>query len=277
MPSSLDIYGHSPTKTYRPPWNRQQNRGYQRVKTFMHYTLEAGFKLLWLTLTSAPGSDFGSLTYHHQQLRQRVERKMGFKGLQHFQVKTLEGNGVLHVLWAYKPAQGERAKSFYIPQAWLSRQWEELHGAHRVWVKPVSAGEKSKRRLSKYLMSQYVADQSAYVNMSWSWWRTFGFPLRAVWGIFARYYRACDYGSLIRSWEKVFAGWSIRAGPDSWVSLRSIGEHYLRWRSGSENSMFGRPGLPRPGRDKFASWSFLDLALPYSGAVVENYCLDDVD
>ena len=240
----------------------------------MHYALESGFTLLWITLTSAPGSDFELLAYHHQQLRQRVERKLGFKGLQHFQVKTMEGHGVLHVLWAYKSAPGGRAKPFYIPQAWLSRQWEELHGAHRVWVKAVQAGESSKRKLSKYIISQYVSNQAGYVNMSWSWWRTFGFPLRAVWGIFSRRYQ--DYRELISVWERVFAGWSVRAGPEGWISLRSIGEHYKRWRAGLEVSLPAK-WAGRSGRDKFSAWSFPDLALPYREGVGDNYCLDDFE
>src|SRR5438445_491267 len=81
-----------------------------------------------------PSSRGRSLWKDHKELLRRVERTFGFKGVEHFGVETGEGLGVLHLLWAWQPRPGRRGVAFYIPQAWLSRTWAEIHGAPMVWV-----------------------------------------------------------------------------------------------------------------------------------------------
>jgi hypothetical protein len=84
---------------------------------------------------------------------------------------------VLHLLWAWQPRLGRRGVAFYILQAWLSRTWAEIHGAPMVWVTRYRGG---RTRLSRYMVSQYVGNQSAFVRYAWSW-RTFGFALVKAW------------------------------------------------------------------------------------------------
>ncbi|MBK8379490.1 MAG: hypothetical protein IPL14_16655 [Nitrospira sp.] len=64
---------------------------------------------------------------------------------------------------------------------WLSSQWEALHGAPIVWIKAYQPSHRSRNRLSRYVISQYVQDQCGYVNMCWSWKRSLGFPIGKMW------------------------------------------------------------------------------------------------
>ena len=114
---------------------------------------------------TAEGGNADKLTYRHKQLRQRIERQLGYEGLEYYQVRTEEGHGVLHIFSAWRVPDGERPRRFWISQEWLSAQWEALHGAPIVWIKAYKAGNRSRNRLSRYVISQYVQDQSGYVNM----------------------------------------------------------------------------------------------------------------
>ena len=99
----------------------------------------------------------------------------------YYQVRTEECHGVLHIFWAWRVPDCERHRRFWIAQPWLSAQWEALHGAPVVWIKAYEAGQRSRNRLSRYVISQYVQDQSGYVNMCWSWKRSLGFPMSTLW------------------------------------------------------------------------------------------------
>ena len=186
--TSLDGYVSKTNYVQKPSlpesnggWTRQQKRGYHRIQSCLTFWFSHGYQVLWLCLTTAVGGDAGRLAYNHQRLRQRVEQRLGYVGLEHFQIATREGNGVLHIFWAWRPRDGFRGRRFYVPQEWLSRWWLEIHGAPIVWVTAVRSGRRSRQRLSRYAMAQYVGGQGAYVRMSWSWQRTFGFPLVACW------------------------------------------------------------------------------------------------
>lgn len=126
-------------------------------------------------LSTAPGGNAEKLAYHHKRLRQSLERKLGFKGVEFFQVETTEGHGVLHVVWAWR---GER--SFYIPQSWLSTEWERIHGARVVWVSRVGNGQRDRDKVSRYIVAQYCGGQSGFVRFSYSWWSC-EFPLAKCW------------------------------------------------------------------------------------------------
>jgi hypothetical protein len=61
---------------------------------------------------------------------------------------STEGNGVLHRVWAWV---GKR--SFYIPQDWLSSEWEKIHGAPVVWVRKMRIDRKDIKRVGRYFVS----------------------------------------------------------------------------------------------------------------------------
>lgn len=205
-------------------WTRKQKRGYQRIRSLLWFWESHGFQVLWLMLSTAPGGDASQLTYRHKRLRQLAEKQLGYKGIEHYQVRTNEGHGVLHIFWAWRVEEGERARQFWVDQRWLSEQWNRIHGAPVVWVKAYKPGRKSRNRLSRYVISQYVQDQAGYVNMCWSWKRSLGFPLGAVWEILKKQWRVRNsvrviQGErelpivvLLRTWENLLAGHAVWLG-----------------------------------------------------------------
>jgi hypothetical protein len=160
-------------------------------------------------------------SHRHKRLRQRIESQLGYRGLEYYQVRTSEGHGVLHVFWAWRVPPGERFRRFWISQEWLSAQWEQIHGAPIVWIKAYKPGRRSRNRLSRYVISQYVQDQCGYVNMCWSWKRSLGFPLGAVWGVLRKLWSNANVVRILRSqrevpmlvllktWEDLLAGHPI--------------------------------------------------------------------
>ena len=84
----------------RPEWSRKQKRGYQRIRSLLWFWEAHHFQVLWVTLSTADGGQADKLTYHHKQLRQRIERQLGYRGLEYYQVRTEEGHGVLHIFRA---------------------------------------------------------------------------------------------------------------------------------------------------------------------------------
>ena len=69
-------------------WTRKQKRGYHRVRSLLWFWECHQFQVLWVTLSTAEGGDAEKLTYHHKLLRQRIERQLGFQGLEYYQVRT---------------------------------------------------------------------------------------------------------------------------------------------------------------------------------------------
>ena len=211
-------------KNQRGEWSRKQKRGYQRVRSLLWFWECHKFHVLWVMLSTAEGGDADKLTYHHKRLRQRIEAQLGYRGLEYYQVRTEEGNGVLHVFWAWRAPPGERARGFWISQEWLSAQWGEIHGAPVVWIKAYKPGRRSRNRLSRYVISQYVQDQCGYVNMCWSWKRSLGFQLGVVWDTLKRQWRgrnfvrmmrgeaALPWCILLRTWENLLAGHAVLLG-----------------------------------------------------------------
>jgi len=117
-------------------------------------------------LSTARGGDSGRLSDHHKRLRQSVERHLGFSGLEFVQVSTSEGNGVLHIVWAWRGS-----RSFYVPQAWLSSEWNRIHGAPVVWIAPIGGSRRDAHFTSRYMVTQYCVEQNGFKRLSWSWSR----------------------------------------------------------------------------------------------------------
>lgn len=67
-----------PAKPSKPEWSRKQKRGYQRVRSLLWFWEAHHFQVLWVTLSTAEGGQADKLTYHHKQLRQRIERQLGY-------------------------------------------------------------------------------------------------------------------------------------------------------------------------------------------------------
>lgn len=183
-------------------WTKPQKRAYQRLNSFLDRL--ADHQLAWITLTGSNQSLRKKLADHHRQLRQACERELGFAGIHYFAVETDEGpNGVLHVFWAWK---GDR--EFWISQKWLSQRWEQIHGAAWVWI--IGNRKLNRRGAAKYTVKQYTAGQAKFKRYYWSWWRTFGMPIAAVWKSHCRIFSGPYYGLRIRRWRELMMGYWIK-------------------------------------------------------------------
>ena len=105
-------------------------------------------------LTTAVGGPAHLLRRHLQELRRRVEQGLGYKGIETFVVETSEGNGVLHMVWAWA---GDRQFITYY-QKLLSETWATIHGAPIVFIRRMNLAKDSIRRVGRYFALQYLSD-----------------------------------------------------------------------------------------------------------------------
>jgi hypothetical protein len=148
-------------------WSRQQRRVFNRLVSFCTRYKGLGYQLIRVDLTTAVGGEVSMLRRRLQELRRRVERDLGYADLRLFVIETTEGNGVLHMIWGWK---GDR--ELWIPQAWLSDEWEKIHGAPIVYIRKMNLSTTDIRRVGRYFALQYLSDQrGALVRMSYSWRR----------------------------------------------------------------------------------------------------------
>lgn len=153
---------------WRPSWNRTQWKIRRAVLDRLRYWQVHDYECLWVTLTSAPKSSSKLLRKHFQVLRKRMARQLGFEKVEYVCVDTLEGHGVLHMIWACKLPPGHWQISFYVEFRWLQEAWKEIHGAFHVNIKRVGGQDHDARRLSRYLVAQYCGGQDALVRLSQS-------------------------------------------------------------------------------------------------------------
>lgn len=198
-------------KEERKQWNAKQKRCYHRLRSMLAYWEGNGYQLLRVDLTSSNDSKSEDLRKNFRKLRRKVESVFKFDDIEDFVIETSEGNGVLHMIWAWKPKKGYRNRTFYIPHKWLERNWQAIHKAKIVWVaKYDQSSSRSRQRVSGYMVSQYLAGhKSQLVRYSYSWRRTIGFPLVAFWKLFKQYwlyYAQVEYWEMLDLWEMFLQG-----------------------------------------------------------------------
>jgi hypothetical protein len=165
-------------------------------------------------LTTSSKGDSKTLQRDFQYLRAEIEKKFGFY-VEYFRVETSEGFGVYHMIWAIK-----WDKAVWIPQKWLSEEWEKIHGAKIVWISRMGKSYTSIKRVGRYFAVQYLAGQSSMVRISWSWWRgrlaigkgwqflksqmMRGFE-SSTWLGKSPFERTITYKDLLESWDKILS------------------------------------------------------------------------
>jgi hypothetical protein len=208
----------------KPTWDRKQKRAYHKSITLMKYWEACHYQVFFVTLTGSPTSNAKELSYHHERLKLSVVRSRKLPGLEHFKVITIEGHGVIHTLWAIPPAQqGFRDTAVFIPQSWLSNEWERIHGAKIVDIRRVTLQAGSQRRLSRYIVSQYCGGQSGFVRSDYTRAKWLGFSIRSTWERLKRYWRdlkytqGIDFGQLCKAWETLVKTRICRLGENQFV------------------------------------------------------------
>jgi hypothetical protein len=179
--------------------------------TLLYRYESTGLSIVRLDLTTAVGGDPKLMTKHYEILRRRIEKKIG-KPVHYFWMQTREGNGVLHTLLA---AEG----SLYIDHEWLSKEWEAIHGAKIVYICRFKKGFRSRRNVSRYLVSQYFAGQLGNVRMGWSWKRTFNFPISKAWKFFCKSFRNRKFHVLLGKWQAFLRGETVDVGGTKSLSM----------------------------------------------------------
>ena len=138
-------------------WNRRRKRFYRVFMSGIEIALRRHERLSFLTLTSSPksSSDPKEILRHWRILRKRIERRFGH--IEYISVReyTKKGRVHLHIV----------LRGPYIDQRWLSKQWEDIHGAEVVDIRELKNAEQAARYLSKYL-SKGMAARFSY---SWGW------------------------------------------------------------------------------------------------------------
>ena len=134
-------------------WTPRQKRCYHRVMSGLTRHQKEPLRFITLTMPVDSTRDIRS-AWH--ALKERIRRRQ--PGFAYIKIQTSEGNGVLHIM----------AFGGYISHAWLSANWEQLTGAKVVDIRLVKSGKRDRRRVSRYVVTQYVAEQQ-FDRMSWSW------------------------------------------------------------------------------------------------------------
>jgi hypothetical protein len=71
----------------------------------------------------------------------------------------------------------------WIDQAWLSEQWESIHGARIVYIRRMGNSKKDCKRVAAYFVNQYLSGQRSFVRYSYSW-KKLGVIIGRSWNIF---------------------------------------------------------------------------------------------
>lgn len=128
----------------------------QNNKAFMRF----------MTLTSAPKrkrtltKGFDLLKIWIQRATLEKDGFIGFKFNRYYCAKTTEGHGVLHIIYWGR----------YIPQAWLSKAWEEITGAFRVDIRACYTKRRRVNGLASYILTNYLQDQPIKrISYGWKW------------------------------------------------------------------------------------------------------------
>lgn len=214
-------------------WSRKQRRSFQRLMSFCYERLGQGCQLLRVDLTSPSGGDSKTLSRKLEELKRRVKRVFGYE-VKAFVVRTSEGNGVLHMIWAIN-----HLRAVYIPYEWLKEQWEDIHGAWNVSIRRMKPSEV--KRAAGYITSQYLAGQSSVEYVSWpyggltislarSWHVVRSEVMKGYLGAckFANHFnRILDRGDLFNTWRTILdKGFCRVAGVCFFISSRSIEFYY---------------------------------------------------
>lgn len=164
---------------YSDPHARKEKRIYHRMATGLQIAQNKNQDMRFLTLTTSKTRVYNkkgkirTLIMSWQILRQRISRatmkKDGFIGFnlnKYYNLQTHEGNGVSHIVF-----WGGR----YIPQKWLSRNWQEIHGAFQVNIQYIQKKRGKINGIVGYLIGNYLLNQPIK-RMSYGWgWAWLGF------------------------------------------------------------------------------------------------------
>lgn len=206
--------------------DRKRRATYQRLMTLLNRWEYQRRSIIRMDLTTANGGDPSKLSDHYEELIRRIKRKTGVEDIQYWKMTTREGNGVIHAILAGNV-------SLYVDQKWLSEEWEKIHGAIIVYVKRYRGGSLSRGRVSRYLVSQYMAGQDAQAHVSWTWKTTFNVPIVRFWKQFKAASRGLHIKKIVKYWDRLIRDEVVEFGP--WACSLARGWYVLpEWEWATE-------------------------------------------
>jgi hypothetical protein len=173
-------------------WSAKQRRGYRRALSGSSIAVRVGDDLRFLTVTSSPVSP-RVVQKSLQILVKRIRRKFG--KFEYCGVRTSEGHGVIHLLY----------RGCFLPVAWIRHAWYEIHRAFEVWITVVDDRKGGIGGISRYMVTQYMSNQSLYVRGSSSRRWIFYGAVRA----FRQLLRLSGYVGGLGDWKGVLVFQSI--------------------------------------------------------------------
>ncbi len=134
--------------------SRKVRRFYQRVRSGLSMAYKKHEFLAFLTLTSSLSSG-RKISYSWDILKKRIYRRFGY--VEYIWVRELTKSGLEHMHIIIRGP--------YIPQDWLSRNWEDIHGAKVVYIEMVWDPSTIVRYMAKYM----TKDMVGRFGYSWGW------------------------------------------------------------------------------------------------------------
>jgi len=204
---------------------------YSALRSRLSIWAACGWSVRWVNLTSSLSSDRKKLMPHFICIREYMARRLEVP-VEYAGVRTKEGNGVLHVLMAAKVKRGKAWSTACSPM-WLSDAWGRLHGAPVTWIKEVKLDTVDRLRLSRYMVTQYMAHGQGdalerFFQSRQRAWAGVSVPglRRALWQVVGKEMRLDDFASYDRGEEyRVRAVKRVklfRAKWDELLSRRSV-------------------------------------------------------
>lgn len=188
-------------------YSAKQKRLYGRVLSGLNRPGVARF----MTLTSGPSSP-SDIHRSFRALKERIRRRWAFE---YIACRETTNSGLIHIHLVWRGG--------YIPQAWLSKAWADIHHAPIVWVEQA----KKDRRMAAYLAKYLGKEALGRFWSSWNWiyrgWRS---SREYLSGLFIRCFGYSRRRLWYSLWEEHLRGRWLKLG-NAWIPPPGM-EHSLR-------------------------------------------------
>jgi hypothetical protein len=109
------------------------------------------WSIFWVSLSTFPGADQAALLDHHRELARRVSDK--YENINaYIGCRTAEGNGVLHVLWFFRPRSD--GGLLFLPGKELTALWTDINGGLNSRFLRVGGQGNDDIKLARYIAGQ---------------------------------------------------------------------------------------------------------------------------
>jgi hypothetical protein len=192
-------------------WGRKENRLFHRSMSGLEFASAHGESVLSLMLSGGSDDTEDRLSADFQVLRKSIARHWGIL-VQYFRVRARNesssrnrGHPLAHLHILMKGAS-------WIPQDWISAEWERIHGAPVVFIRKVLGGFDDRRKVASYVAG-YMGHHP-FSRMSWSW----GWVFKGFVGFYREHFLSVfsDVKARVRAWNQFL--WSI---PLHFLSVQS--------------------------------------------------------